>query len=147
MKQPLKQCQQSLAVLWLAGSAVLFGLVFLQTTMGHFGDNASAAWSWLLPSILPTASLIVTALFKTSSADTKTVDRFLFRLAFLLSLFYLGTAVMVLLLQPLTATSPTDALTHSNVYLGPFQGLVASSFGAFFGQTETRSSEQQLPST
>jgi hypothetical protein len=141
MKLPLKQCQQWLGVLWLTGSAALFALVFLQSTLGHFGDNASAAWSWLLPTILPTASLIVTALFKTSDAESKTVDRFLFRLAFLLSLFYLGTVVMVLLLQPLTATAPTDALTHSSVYLGPFQGLVASSFGAFFGQTEARSNE------
>lgn len=141
MKLPLKQSQQRLAVLWLTGSAALFALVFLQTTLGHFGDNASAAWSWLLPSILPTASLIITALLKTSGAETKTVDRFLFWLAFLLSLFYLATVVMVLLLQPLTATAPTDALTHSNMYLGPFQGLVASSFGAFFGQTGTRSNE------
>jgi hypothetical protein len=141
MKLPLKQCQQRLAILWLIGSGGLFGLLFLQTTFGHFGNSVSAAWGWLLPSILPTASLIVTALFKTSGAEGKTVDRFLFRLAFLMSLFYLATVIMVLLLQPLTSTAPADALAHSNVYLGPFQGLVASSFGAFFGQTESHAGD------
>jgi len=137
MKLALKQCQQKLAILWLVGSAALFVLVFLQTTLGHFGSNASAAWGWLLPSILPTASLVVTALFKTSDAEGKIVERFLFRLAFLISLFYLVTVVLVLMLQPLTSTAPADALAHSHVYLGPFQGLVASCFGAFFGQTES----------
>lgn len=141
MKLPLKECQQRLAVLWLIGSAALFALMFLQNTFGHYGKDAGSAWSWLLPTVLPTASLIVTALFKTSGAETKTVDRFLFRLAFLLSLFYLGTVMLVILAQPLTSTGPVDALTHSNAYLGPFQGLVASAFGAFFGQTESKASE------
>jgi len=141
MKVPLKECQQKLAALWLIGSAALFGLVFLQTTFGHFGKDTSSAWSWLLPTILPTASLIVTALFRTSGAETKTVDRFLFRLAFLLSLFYLGTVISVILAQPLSAAGPAEALAHSNAYLGPFQGLVASAFGAFFGQTESKASE------
>lgn len=141
MKLPLKDCQQKLAVLWLVGGAALFGLVFLQTTFGHYGKDSGSAWTWLLPTLLPTASLIVTALFKTSGAETKTVDRFLFRLAFLLSAFYLGVVILVLLAQPLSTTGPIDALTHSNSYLGPLQGLVASAFGAFFGQTETKPAE------
>lgn len=98
-KLPLKQCQQRLAMLWFTASAVLFVLVFLRTTLGHYWDNASAGWSWLLPGILPIASPVVTALFKTSDAETKIADRFLFRLAFLVSLFYLVTIVMVLFLQ------------------------------------------------
>jgi hypothetical protein len=142
MKLPLKECQQKLALLWLIGSAVLFGLVFAQTTLGHFGNDPGPAWSWLLPTVLPTAALIVTAMFKTSGAETKTVDRFLFRLAFLLSLFYLGTVLLVILAQPMGRGSAVEALTRSNVYLGPFQGLTASAFGAFFGQTESKVGER-----
>jgi hypothetical protein len=49
---------------------------------------------------------------------------------------YLLAVISVLLLQPFQSGVAADALKHSNIYLGPFQGLVASSIGAFFVQTE-----------
>ncbi len=136
MKVALIKCQQRLALLWIIGAGVLFVFVLVQSSLGHYSDPADA-WNWLLPAVLPTAALIVTVLFKTLQPEEKTADRFLFRLCFSLSLAYLLTLVAVLLLQPLQAsTGPADALKHSQIYLGPFQGIVASSVGAFFGQTE-----------
>src|ERR1700674_717341 len=136
VRVPLGECQRTLALLWLVASGLLFVLLLAQTSLGHYGDSYADAWNWLLPAVLPTASLIVTVLFKTTEAEQKTADRFLFRLCYGLSLTYLLTLILVLLLQPFQTGAAAEALKHSNIYLGPFQGLVASSIGAFFVQTE-----------
>ena len=136
MRVPLGKCQRALALLWLIGSGFLFTLVLVQTALGHYGDSYADAWNWLLPGVLPTASLIVTVLFRTTDPEQKTADRFLFRLCYGLSSMYLLAVISVLLLQPFQSGVAADALKHSNIYLGPFQGLVASSIGAFFVQTE-----------
>ncbi len=136
MKLSLTLCQRRLALVWIIGAGVLFLFVLIQSSLGHY-DNSADAWNWLLPAVLPTASLIVTALFKTLQPEEKMADRFLFRLCFSLSAVYLLTLLAVLLLQPLQQSSgPAEALKHSQICLGPFQGIVVSSVGAFFGQTE-----------
>lgn len=86
MRVPLGKCQRALAVLWLIVSGFLFALLLVQTALGHYGNSYADAWNWLLPSVLPTASLIVTVLFKTIDPELKTADRFLFRLCYGLSL-------------------------------------------------------------
>lgn len=141
MRVPLGKCQRALALLWLIGSGFLFTLLVIQTALGHYGDSYADAWNWLLPAVLPTASLIITVLFKTTDAEQKTADRFLFRLCYGLSSMYLLVLISVLLLQPFQPGAAADALKHSNIYLGPFQGLVASSIGAFFVQTEKAKQE------
>lgn len=137
MKVSLTTCQHRLGLLWITGAGLLFVFVLVQSFLGHYGNDSPDAWNWLLPAVLPTAALIVTALFKALQPEEKTADRFLYRLCFSLSAAYLLTLVGILLLQPLQSSSaPTDVLKHSHIYLGPFQGIVASSVGAFFGQTE-----------
>ena len=138
---PMAKCKRQLAAIWLVGAGISFFLLFFQTIFGRFGDNASEAWSWLLPTIMPTLSLIVGVLVMDAlgkGIGTKTVDRFIFRVALILSTIYLIVVAMTILLQPFASLSPLELMKQSNLWLGPFQGLVSASIGAFFVKKEQR---------
>lgn len=117
----------------------MFFLLLFQTIFGHFGERASEAWGWLLPSVMPTLSLIVGVLVTDGlgkGVKTEVVDRFLFRLSFTLSSVYLFAAVATILLQPFATLPPFELMKQSNLWLGPLQGLVSASIGAFFVKRE-----------
>jgi hypothetical protein len=141
LKIPLRKCQHRLAEIWLAGGGLIFVLILWQTLAGHYvtsdsNNYATDAWNWFLPAVLPTASLIVTALFHTSDSEQKDVDSFLFRLCVTLSLVYLFVLLSVVVTQPFQPTSAAEALKHSNIFLAPLQAIVAGAVAAFFGKAE-----------
>jgi hypothetical protein len=136
---PIAYCKRRLATVWFSGAGVVFFMVLLQSLLGHFGDQVSQAWGWLLPTVLPTLSLIIGVLVydTVEQADVgKTADRFLFRLTVGLSSVYLLAVFLVVALQPLaselTSLGPIQVMMQTNVWLGPLQGLVAAAMGAFF---------------
>jgi len=132
-----KMCRRRLAILWFG--FVLFIVLVLQSVFGRFGDWVEDAWSWFLPSIMPTLSLIVGVLVLdvTSGRDAeKKVDSFFFWLAFLLSAVYLVLVATTLFLQPFTGVPLRGLMKLSNLWLGPLQGLVAAALGAFFVKGE-----------
>lgn len=130
------KCKKALALLWFVGGGAFFLFMLFQTIFQRYGNRVDEAWSWFFPTIMPTLSFmlgvfVMEALHK---GDTRpTVDRFVFLLSFGLSLVYLLAVALVLLLQDF-ADSPFEVMTQSNLYLGPWQGLVAASLGAFFVQ-------------
>ncbi len=128
-------CKRKLATLWFTGAGVIFFVLLLQTIFGRYGDRSSDAWSWFLPTIMPTLSLVIGVLvMDTLGKGMKAVniDSFLFRLTFGISAAYLIAVLMLFLLQPFSTESPFDLMNQSNFWLGPFQGLVAAAMGAFF---------------
>lgn len=134
MTVPMIRCKRWLAALWFGGAGILFFILFLQTAFGHYGGKASDAWSWLLPSLMPTLSLMIgvlvaDAMGKPALAEA---DAFFFKLTFAISSSYLGALLLLFLLQPISSVTPFDMMTQSNLWLGPFQGLVAAAMGAFF---------------
>jgi hypothetical protein len=132
-------CRRRLAILWFTTGLVLFIVLVLQSVFDRFGDRVEDAWSWFLPTIVPTLSLIVGVLVLdvTSGRDTeKKVDLFFFWLAFLLSAVYLALVAMTLFLQPFTGVPLLDLMKRSNLWLGPLQGLVTAALGAFFVKGE-----------
>lgn len=138
MELSMVKCKRRLAVVWFAGGGFLFFLVFLQSTLGAYGDNVADAWGWLMPSIMPTLSLMI-AVFVTDMLDKRTqtqhntgADAFFFRLTFYLSIAYLVVVLLTLLLQPFATLPPTELLKQSHLWMGPLQGLVTASLGAFF---------------
>lgn len=138
MKVSMKKCKKKLAVLWFSGASILLAIFILQTNFGHYGDKAKEAWSWLLPSILPTLSLIIIVLVMDTlgkGVKTENVDRFMFRLSFYLSFAYLSIIFLIILTQPFASMTPLELMNQSNIYLGPFQGLVSASLGAFYVKT------------
>lgn len=135
MKISTTKCKRKLATLWFTGSGILFFVLFLQTIFGRYGKKSLDAWNWFLPAIMPTLSLIigvcgVDALGK--GVRITKVDSFLFRLTFGISLVYLVVVLLLFLLQPFTPISPLELMNQSNLWLGPFQGLVTAAMGVFF---------------
>ncbi len=137
MRIPITNTKKQLAIVWFSGSGILFALLFLQTIFGKFGTEAKDAWGLLLPTFMPTLSLIIGTLIAdaTASKDTKeiaTVDQFFFRLSCFLSIAYLVTVILTILLSPFSKLSLLELIKLSNLWLAPFQGLVTASLGAFF---------------
>ncbi|RWX49698.1 hypothetical protein VT98_10174 [Candidatus Electrothrix communis] len=129
--------QRRLVFIWFTGSGFLLALLLLQTFFGQYGSEAREVWGLMLPTFVPTLFLIIGTLLAdaTSSADPEasvTVDRFFFRLADFLSIAYLATVVLIILLSPFSKLSQPELIKLSNLWLAPFQGLVTAALGAFF---------------
>ena len=131
---PVAASRRRLATVWFIGAGLLFVLLLLQSIFGKFGDKASEAWYWLLPTIMPTLSLIMGVLVSDTlgSVKTNTVDQFMFRLSFFLSIAYMLVVSLTILLSPFSEQPPLELMNLSNLWLGPFQGLVSAALGAFF---------------
>lgn len=136
------KARKSLAAIWFIGAGVLFIMLLAQTIVGKYGDKADKAWAWFFPTILPTLSLIIGILVsealsvKPNKDDNsiKEVDRFVFWLSFFLSFAYIITVNLTVFLSPLAhePLTPLKLMEVSNLWLGPFQGLVSASLGIFF---------------
>jgi len=61
----------------------------------------------------------------------------MFRLSFTLSAVYLFVVALTVLLQPFAEATPFEIMKASNLWLGPFQGLVSAALGAFFIRGES----------
>jgi hypothetical protein len=132
---PITYCKRRLATVWFTGGGIAFFLVLVQSILGRYGEEVGKAWGWLLPTVLPTLSLIIGVLVydAVERPDTgRRIDRFLFRLTVALSCGYLLAVLLVLLLTPLSNLGPIELMSQASVWLGPLQGLVAAAMGAFF---------------
>jgi hypothetical protein len=139
MRTSITQARKWLATVWLIGFSVTFFPLLLQTGFNFYGDKVNELWSWFLPTTVPTLSLIIGILFAGTNNDSlvsKTIDRFLFRLALILSITYLITVGVTYLLQWNSfrnSENPSlDLMKRSHLWLSPFQGFVSAAIGAFF---------------
>lgn len=132
-------CQRRLATIWFVGCSLVFVLVLVQSILGKYGNEVERAWSWFLPTIIPTLSLIVGAVTYEARRPqtTATVDRFFFRISMGFSLAYLLLVLVTLLLQPFSNMTPLELMDISNLWLGPVQGFVGIALGAFFVSRQT----------
>ncbi len=111
----------------------------MQSILGKFRDDVTEVWAWFLPTVMPTLSLIVGVLtldLTGAGGTDKQIDRFIFQLAFGLSLVYLAFVLLTVLLYSFTGDEPLVLMKRSNLWLGPFQGLVAAGLGAFYVRAE-----------
>ena len=139
MQMSITQCKKRLSTLWLFASGILFIIILLQSFFGHFSDKVKEAWSWFLPTVIPTLSLLIGVLVADALGERppdKSIDSFIFRLSFSLSLFYFSVVFLTIVVQPIVTAAPIEFLKQSNLWLAPIQGLVAASLGAFFVKSE-----------
>jgi len=130
-----QKSKRRLAVLWFSGSGFIFFVLLLQTIFGRYETDIIEVWGWLLPTIMPTLSLIIGVLVMDAvgkGVKIQTVDRFFFRLSYILSLSYLVVVSITIFIEPFSPLSAVELMKQSNLWLGPFQGLVSASLGAFF---------------
>jgi hypothetical protein len=133
----MRSAKRSLAVIWFVGSGIVFLIVLGQTVGRVYGDEVEKAWAWLLPSIMPTLSLIVGVLVSDAQQSDKTppeIDSFLVKMAVVVSIIYLLTVLGTILLQPIVRgwSTPLGFLNISHLWLAPLQGLVSAFIGALF---------------
>jgi hypothetical protein len=135
MDLPATKCKKKLGVLWFVMSGVLFFTVMFQSLLGHYGDRISEVWSWFLPTTLPALSLIAGVFVADATRDStleKTVDAFLYRFTFWLSVAYLAAVAIAIFMQPYLHLAPLELFRQSNLWMGPFQGIVSAMLGVFF---------------
>ena len=144
---PVAWCQRRLAVVWFTGGGLLFAFLIAQTVAGKYGAQTEKAWAWLLPTVLPTLSLIVGAVAHSARrpSDPATADGFFFRVSFGLSVFYLILVLGTLLLEPLSSLTPLELMNISSLWLGPVQGLVGIALGVFFVSRQTEGPDSDRP--
>ena len=102
----LEDARWRLAKVWLISAFILFGAIVVQSIFGKYADHVQDAWSWFIPSIVPTLSLMIGVLgegaMKTQS-DDRVVRTNFFKLAHWLSTAYLITLAVTIFLAPFAA--------------------------------------------
>jgi len=140
----LDSVRMNLARVWLLGSGGIFLVMVIQSLHHAYGDLTQEAWGWFLPTLLPSLGLIVTVLTYTALDPLMTgfvVRKSFATLATWLSVTYLFTVALTILMQPFSGRTPADAvglMRLSNLWLGPLQGIVASSLGVLFTSKERK---------
>ena len=138
MQVNVMSCKKRLASLWLVGSTFIFIIILFQTFFDHYSGKSEQAWSWFLPTVLPTLSLMIGVLvidaFGRESSE-KRIDNFVYKLSFRVSIFYFAIVLLTVMIQPLVTNAAVEFLNLSNLWLAPIQGLVAASLGGFFAKT------------
>ncbi len=131
----LDRVRWSLAKLWFSLAGIIFLILILQSIFGKYSAKVEEVWGWALPTILPTLSLIITVLGASAlekERDETYVRRNYYRITFWLSLAYLMLILAIILIEPFTTREPVELMQLSSLWLGPFQGLVASAIGVLF---------------
>jgi hypothetical protein len=135
---PLDDVRTQLARVWLVGGGGIFLILVVQSLLHVYGDLTQEAWGWFLPTLMPSLGMIVTVLTYTALDPLMTgsvVRKAFVPIALWLSIMYLLTVMLTILIQPFASRTPVEAvglMRTSNLWLGPFQGLVASALGVLF---------------
>jgi len=143
---PLDSVRWRLAVVWFPVCGVIFLLLIGQSIGGVDGNELQRVWGWALPNFLPTLALMVSVFaadaLKPSSETVVFVRKNFYVLAISLSVFYLSTFILSILVQPLLqwfnttteggVTVRIELLETSNIWLAPLQGLVIAALGVLF---------------
>ena len=134
MTIPMDSARRRLARLWFLAAAGLLVLM-LAASINRDEGTIKALWSWFLPAIIPTLSLIIGVLIAEhlgKSSARREADKFLLGLATWLSVAYQSLLAISLVFDQIDWI----ALASSQLYLAPLQGLVATALSAFFTQKD-----------
>ena len=126
--------QRKLVLIWLIGSSPVILLVLIRT-LGPNAADIEKVWSWLLPSVMPTLSLVVGTYAATALSESRkprSVDAVFFRVAAALSVAYLLIVTVAVAWYPFAASFALQTLERVGLILGPLQGLVSACLGVFF---------------
>jgi len=132
---PLDRVRTRLAALWLGAAALIFLTLVIQSLRLVYGAGVQEVWGWILPTLMPSLGMIVTVLGYTAldpALGATVVRKSYFTLAFWLSASYLALVFVTIAIQPFSPANPIELMRMSNLWLGPFQGLVASALGVLF---------------
>src|SRR5215472_13399815 len=116
---PLARARSRLAAVWLSAAGIVFGLLILQSLLGKYENRVQQAWSWALPTMMPTLTLMLSVLgadaLRVVESETAYVKKSFFHLAFWMSLAYLSLILVTILIEPLVSYSSLATLVISLV--------------------------------
>jgi hypothetical protein len=139
---PIEEARSVLFVIWTIGGGLALVVLMLQSMFGRYGQQLQTVWSWFIPTVVPSISLMLGVLGATALtakfSEPKSVRVFFFEVARYLSAFYLCILLMTIAIEPLTKISAVELYTMSNYWLGPTQGLVVAALGVLFVSKEDR---------
>jgi hypothetical protein len=136
--------QQSVAILWFCGGGLAMLILIAQSIAGTWGTWVSDAWSWLLPTILPTLTLIISTVVVEATQQRTShteVNSFAYYLCLGLSAFYLLCVVTILITVNFVQIKPLELMKMSSLWLAPLQGLLSGIIGVFFVKQKSVQSE------
>ena len=147
----LSRCRRRLAQVWFVAAGICFLSLLVYTVFdggsprvhGDAGSPMAEIWNWFLPAFVPSLSLMIGVLLANVEGRAATdapsgIDPFLFRLAFWISAFYLAAFGLAFVEVLFLVDNARSAIRQSNLWLGPLQGLVTGSLGAFFVRAQQR---------
>lgn len=141
----LDSARTKLLVIWLSGGGFLFLILTLQSIFGRYGTELQSVWSWFIPNVLPTLSLMIGVIGATALSPAanqpKRVKRSFFRISLALSFFYLTLLALTIMLEPFTKTPVLELYASSNYFLGPIQGLTVAALGVLFVTQDSTKAE------
>ncbi|HYP76911.1 MAG TPA: hypothetical protein VER12_13180 [Polyangiaceae bacterium] len=128
----VSRVQRHLVWIWSIGFFACFSVMLALTVCGTFEGNVQEAWSWFMPTILPTLTVAISAaISQTRAADRRRVSSFLGSFARLASSVYLLLVLLNLLVWPLTGKGPLTWFKTSALWLGALQGILGGVLAMF----------------
>lgn len=142
--------QKKIITLWLVFSLFIFLFYLIQSVMNRFEQEGGQIWEWLLQFIVPPLTLMLGVLLSKLNGpkSERDIDRFHYRIALYLSLFFLiilaFTPIMArvfmfqeqseILVTEMDGSNPSlfDVLKGFNAFLIPIQGITTLVLGFFF---------------
>ena len=131
----MARCKIILGGIWVVFFLGLFTLLLLQVDGNKYGGNAGTVWSWFLPMILPTVSLIIGVFLldvQNSSIQEAKVNAVVFYLAAGGSIIYLIFLSWIFLGEPYANKNVFSAMKDYGMPISVLQGIVNSFVGVFF---------------
>jgi len=136
--------QQKLARLWFLLSGLLLIIMLVQILSGKYSNYYLDAGSWFSQTVIPTLSVITTALVYTNIKREKfinrKVDEFYYKAVRNISIFYFLLIFLIIAMQSTAyktiGLNGLELLQTSSFFLGLLQGLLNAFIGIFFIKSE-----------
>jgi hypothetical protein len=131
----LDKARWGLAALWFIWAFLLILVMVVQSILGKYGEQAHDAWSWFIPTFVPTLLLMIGVLGEgalVNQPDIRTVKKNFYYLTFGISGGYLFILSLTILMEPFAPQGAIALYLLSNFWLGPLQGIAGGAIGLLF---------------
>ena len=100
--------------------------------LGKYGNDSGVAWAWLAGIFVPPLSILLTAALTESSIHWHDghADTFKFWLAFSVGSICVAATLLIILIEPLIASSYFELFEKTSLALALWQGFAVAAIGA-----------------
>ncbi|RZK00615.1 MAG: hypothetical protein EOO46_20975 [Flavobacterium sp.] len=108
--------------------------MIVQTLLGKYEPNTQEAWSWFIPLVFPTLTLMISVLGNEASGryKKKFVRKGFSSITIWLSIAYFVALSLVIFIEPFSTQDSLKLFSISNFFLAPLQAAVVGALGYLF---------------